>query len=532
MPDAPAARPAVEIADAGVRRRALAAETSFLVRAPAGAGKTELLVQRLLTMLATVEEPESVVAVTFTRKAAAEMRKRVLAALAAAAAAEPEAPHARHTWQLARAVAVRDSERGWNLLTTPSRLRVTTLDSLALALVARLPWSARLGAVPMPSESADDMYHAAAHAALACVEDQPPTADGEAARALLEMADGDWGYATGLLSDMLGHRDQWLAPVMQAPENLRAALEAGFTAQLEADLEEVRTLVAADPAADALVALAADADPPPESPVAACRCLRELPPARMAALPAWLGLVHLATTQEKGAARTRGDKRDGLVSKELRARLQQLSLGEDTLPALHGLRRFPRLPFEESFWTRLEALRRLLPRAVAELQVEFHARGECDFTAITLAACQALREPGSPLAYALDAQLRHLLVDEFQDTSTAHFEFLQALVQDWQPGDGRTLFLVGDPMQSIYLFRNARVDLFLRAAEGRLGGVELEVLQLSSNFRSQAGLVAWCNQKFAQVFPAREAARRGQVRFHPATSVHPEAAAAVELHVE
>src|SRR6185312_10950554 len=139
---------------------------------------------------------------------------------------------------------------------------------------------------------------------------------------------------------------------------------------------------------------------------------------------------------------------------------------------------------------------------------------------------------GSTVAYALDAQLRHLRVDEFQDTSTAHFEFLQALVQDWQPGDGRTLFLVGDPMQSIYLFRNARVDLFLRAAQGRLGGVDLEVLQLTSNFRSQARLVDWCNQKFAQVFPAREEARLGQVRFHPATSVHAAEAPAVEMHVE
>ena len=54
-----------------------------------------------------------------------------------------------------------------------------------------------------------------------------------------------------------------------------------------------------------------------------------------------------------------------------------------------------------------------------------------------------------------------MLVDEFQDTSEAQVKLLESLTAGWQPGDGRTLFLVGDPMQSIYRFRNAEVGLFL-----------------------------------------------------------------------
>ena len=83
----------------------------------------------------------------------------------------------------------------------------------------------------------------------------------------------------------------------------------------------------------------------------------------------------------------------------------------------------------------------------------------------------------------------------------------------WERGDGRTLFLVGDPMQSIYRFREAEVGLYLHARAHGIGAIALEPLLLSANFRSQEKLVAWCNRLFHGLFPAAEDPVRGAVPF-------------------
>src|SRR5690606_19866304 len=104
------------VTDEAARRGALDPTQSFIVQAPAGSGKTELLIRRYLVLLATVEEPEQIVAITFTRKAAAEMRNRVVAALqdAADGAASAE-PHRATTLELARSVLQRGEKLGWSL---------------------------------------------------------------------------------------------------------------------------------------------------------------------------------------------------------------------------------------------------------------------------------------------------------------------------------------------------------------------------------------------------------------------------------
>ena len=157
----------------------------------------------------------------------------------------------------------------------------------------------------------------------------------------------------------------------------------------------------------------------------------------------------------------------------------------------------------------------LLPRAAAELMLVFAERGQADFTEIAQGAVRALGEPDAPtdLLLSLDVRIKHILVDEFQDTSISQWELLERLTAGWQRGDGRTVFAVGDPMQSIYRFREAEVGLFLRARHQGLGNVALEALQLTTNFRSQAGIVDWVNATFPRVLPPLEDETLGAVPY-------------------
>jgi ATP-dependent exoDNAse (exonuclease V) beta subunit len=112
-------------------------------------------------------------------------------------------------------------------------------------------------------------------------------------------------------------------------------------------------------------------------------------------------------------------------------------------------------------------------------------------------------------------------VDEFQDTSLQQFELLSKLVHGWQPTDGKTLFVVGDPMQSIYRFRSAEVGLFLRAQQQGIGPITLIPLELSCNFRSTETIVNWVNQHFQTIFPESDDIESGAVTFHPSLHVKP-----------
>ena len=96
-----------------------------------------------------MNEPEEIVAITFTRKAAAEMRERVLAAFAQAIAGKAFASgHERRTHELARAALGRDGARGWRITDSPARLRIQTIDSLCAALTRQMPMLSKFGSQP------------------------------------------------------------------------------------------------------------------------------------------------------------------------------------------------------------------------------------------------------------------------------------------------------------------------------------------------------------------------------------------------
>lgn len=510
-------------ADSAARADALDTQRSFIVRAPAGSGKTELLTQRVLALLAQADAPEEIVAITFTRKAAAEMKDRLLQSLAQAdAASQPDKPHHALTRQLAQRVAARDKERGWELAANPARLRVQTIDALALWLAQQRPITTRFSAIANVTEQAGPLYDAAAYATLKLIDSPEPQYRSVAhhiAR-LLTHLDNDWLRLHRLLSGMLARRDQWLRHVGRLD---RAALEAPMQRECARQIERVCNALPEVHATE-LIALArfAAGNLAGGSRLAPCADLDRLPEMSHRQLDVWRALAAVLLTND-GTWRIRFSKSEGFPStayaepfkQRIVALIDALRPNEALREALHGLRELPAPHFTTAQWEILESIVALLPRAAAELILTFADAGETDFVQVTRAAADALgdEDASSDITHALDARVRHLLVDEFQDTSITQFELIERLVADWQPDDGRTMFVVGDPMQSIYRFREAEVGLFLRAWNDGIAGVPLQQLNLARNFRSQRGLVDWANSAFVQVLPANSDLASGAVAF-------------------
>ncbi len=546
--------PSVPIADASARRRALDPGASFIVQAPAGSGKTELLIQRYLTLLVRVEQPEEIVAITFTRKAAAEMRTRILAALVQIRnESRPPQAHAQLTWELARAVLAQDQKRQWRLEAHPTRLRIQTLDALCASLTRQMPVLSRLGAPSEPLEGdGQRLYQEAARRTLAELEGEAPWST--AIERLLRHLDNDLPKLEAMLVILLGRRDQWLRHVLGGSS--REELERGLMNAVQAALLAARSAVPRE-AAQELVILARYASGNLQadgrgSEILACLDLVDLPGCQSEDLPAWRGIAALLlTSDDKCKWRRSSDARIGFPSpaetrdkaekdarKDMKARFERLleSLaGNEALQArLAAVRVLPPPHYTEAQWEVIEALLQLLHLSAAQLPLIFAERGRIDFQGIAEAAVTALGSDDEPtdLALALDYRIRHILVDEFQDTSVTQYELLKRLTAGWEAGDGRTLFLVGDPMQSIYRFREAEVGLFQRTSrEQRFGSVALTPLTLTVNFRSQHGIVDWVNQVFPGVLPRIEDLALEAVPYTPAEAFHPpEVGEAVSVH--
>ncbi len=532
LPEAGTAEDAAALrADESARAAALDTSGSFLLQAPAGSGKTTVLTCRLLALLASVDAPEEVLAITFTRKAAAEMRNRVLEALQHAAAGSAperlESPQAQAAWH-------RDQAQGWNLLATPARLRIMTIDAFCQSLCAQLPIATRSGLRLEVAANAQPLYAAAARRVLERSLREAELVD--AARLLFARVDNDWVRLEELLVLMLAQRAHWLPRVLVADAaDGGSSLEARVASSLRSVIAgrlEAALAAFTRPLLDRGAALAMHAARTLGLPFAGAP-LRADP----ADLARWRTLCGLCVTG-KGEWRRQWNKNNGFAPEHKREKrdlaewLAEFAERPGSLATVNELLALPdeQIPAEDS--QALRALSLLLRHAAAELQLEFAAQGRVDFAAIAGAARAGLTEQGQPTDLALRCgnAIRHVLIDEFQDTSYDQFELVRALTAGWEPGDGRTLFAVGDPMQSIYQFREAEVGLFLRARDQGIGALRLTTLQLRCNFRSAPPVIGWVNDLCARIFPARDDPRLAAIRYLPSLAARRERPGCVQVH--
>lgn len=539
------------VIDQQERLQALNPNQSFIIQAPAGSGKTELLTQRILALIPTVKKPEEILAITFTNKAAAEMRARVIQKLT----------HPQD--ELAKAALAHAQAQGWRLLEFPSRFNIRTIDSFCAQLVRSTPFVSGAGSNPKQTENAQELFEEAALQVLA--QNQAHTI------ALLEHLDNNWDGAVKLIADMLGKREQWLEAatderyvekmVWLYPSLIRASTEPILSSLKQIKFDRLHRYVQFS--INCFQVMNNDdvkaklpwhdlKDWQGESLLPYDEVTGEVDFEAIHKLKLCLDFF---CTKSKNAIAIRQtlNKNQGFPSD---ADFKKLFSGQENLKAdcllyfkeelaqienieavLELIRVLPSsLPSLESLEI-IHNLLMVLNDAERVLQDVFRKHATVDFQEIALRAVQALGGAESPSELLLkkDNQIQHILIDEFQDTSYAQMRLLHLLISGWQSHDGRTLFLVGDPMQSIYRFRKAEVGLFLTIWENKkVAHLPITPLSLKVNFRSDQGVIEWVNRSFSSIFPRCSHASHGVIEYSPSTAFRPadpEVKQAVQFHV-
>ncbi|MGB1457791.1 UvrD-helicase domain-containing protein [Spongiibacter marinus] len=516
--------------DQSQREQAVDPARSVLLSAPAGSGKTGVLLLRYLRCLLCVERPEQVVAITFTNKAAGEIKERVMAALQSAEAMPINSVFDRDIRDAVLAVREHQARLGWNLLENSARLRIATFDSFCGSLVRRLPLLSGLGAAAPVSDS-EALYREAILELFRQLDDpQCPAPLREALESLLRYGSNRIETLQPLLSALLAKRDQWQEDILSADldvmdEALTAlvseAFERHWTPLKHFGIDELFAAYRESSGSCDAHSWAAQL-PQPEA-----ITVTDLPVLAEMGRSICKGSGELYKPGSVQHAKFKKGQPGTEQAKDWLTRAQE---SEPEALAAHwqALATLPPATLPDGSRELVGHFCVALRYLLAQLRLVFEQRGGVDFGEIALRAIHALRTGSAGEvsdAMLVEDRIEHILVDEMQDTSVSQIELLKALCQDWAPDDGRSVFFCGDLQQSIYAFRGSLVSLFddLRQSAG-FAGKSLDLLQLRANFRSSPTLVNWVNGCFRGLFAERDSAyvealpqrqNLGRLQVHP-----------------
>jgi ATP-dependent helicase/nuclease subunit A len=510
-------------ADQAIRDQALSPLEGFHLEAPAGSGKTSVLLARFLTLLARVDTPEEMLALTFTRKAAGELRARVMALLWERQDPRPEAsPLELRLRELAAAVFRRHGHEA-QLKLTPERLPIMTFHGFGAQLLKLAPQEAGAPleftlleedeARWLKGEALEEMRRR-----LNLRGQRDPVRQALIRR--LVRLNNDWGRLAQELSGLLSRRDSLrdflnLARVSRDAATYRQLLEERFQMVLQPSLQELRTSLAGC----ALGKVWPDFGRELQGSAHGNLVLPELPGSAPADLSAWQALSEILLTKQ-GDPRKRLSVKDGFPEGFDQKKWSPLiqDLPGPVVRTLKQCRNLTSTGASSEEAAALQDLVILVGEALSVYEQLCARKGALDFIDLEAATLNLLTEDDpTEVMLRLDWRLKHLLVDEFQDTSINQMQLLCRLMAGWQAGDGRTLMVVGDPKQSIYGWRQAKPRLFMGSRNGLpCGGPEplpLTPLTLTTNFRATRTLITWANEAFGDTVMKGGAAG---ARFHRA----------------
>lgn len=468
--------------DQAARVFAIDPANHVVLEASAGTGKTRVLVDRYVRLLEAGVDPKNILAMTFTRKAAAEMRARVLETLVE-----------RDALRAGLGSAGRSAKPG--LMDRASDIEITTIDGFCFALLREFPLEADVDPAfevadetemaRFVSQAIDRTLHVARHLAdddesvrLLLARVKAPVL-AEAMGSLVDRRhvalpavarfvhrQGTPASADEAARRFIGRLRDALSGELRQPILADGPLGAASFRRLAADLQALDADVVASPAHVRLF----------RRRVESYFLTRDGKPRQKVVKP------YTVSDFPSPAAKRRHEEAVSRYSLHVAEALVALDRDVDVLLSRGVLR--------------------LLRVAVSTYESLLEEQGLLDFASM-LEGAVALLERQEEFARSrlkLQARYHHLLIDEFQDTSRLQWRLIDLLIGAWAEGEGAadaatSVFVVGDRKQSIYRFRHAEVALLDEAARriGALGAGRPVRQAISSSFRSVPELLSFVN---------------------------------------
>ena len=481
--------------DHQVRKKALG-QGSFIVQAPAGSGKTSLLVKRFLNRLLDVKSPKEVLALTFTNKAAAEMAQRLKEALEGKS-------EDNEIKKIVEKISKHALKNKWDEGYIDS-LMVMTIDKLALRLIKQTPILSSSGVNFLTDEDPDDLYRETIRETI--------TSNAEN-HLLFKYFDYDYHKLTEQLLALISKRDQWL-PIVSGllrsnDKNIEEIYGTYYTNELNIWVEEkIKPNFTNEDLKELEIIVSYLAD---NKNIDRKDKLRS-----SINYEFWFYIRDLILTKSGKQIRKKIDTSSGFpatnVGKEIKERLLKLIKLKNN--KFNILIDFFNVTYHKNIvdiYPLITPFCLLLIDMVTRLNEKFKERRIIDFTQIMGNAVEALRDTHLPLI--LDQNISHILVDEFQDTNESQLIFIELLTQNFAGNPDKSFFAVGDPMQSIYRFRKAEVEIFSRVQKNGISDLKLTSLFLKVNFRSNKNIIDWLNNSFSKAFPLIDDSDEGSVPY-------------------
>ena len=515
----------INLTDENERLSALNTHCSHHVEAPAGSGKTLLLTMRFLKLLGQVSHPGEIIALTFTDKAAGEMRGRIIRILNMAQNDEtPESPLDEALLKLA-GDAISRHRQYKDIFTSADVLNIMTFHSFCLYMVKRAPLQA--GIAPDCKIMDEEIQPTLMDEALQSVRDRLfSSPKGEIKRAALENRllyhNNNWLSISEELKEIVRRRDHFEDLIREVrfhgltslPSTLNKRLQTFIEKNLNYLLEEFSSSNLGarwEEFADHLSSKGAEVDGLPSL----------LPGSSWEELPGWQAIAERILIKN-GRPKKKFGPSNGFYSNFKKTTWAELigGLPENVARVLHETRNHPIKGDTIADIGALSDFIILAAEVISEYEAICRKRHIIDFIGLEQSALRLLNEENpSDIHLYLDYRIRHLLVDEFQDTNRNQWELIKRLCSGWAPDDGRTIFIVGDPKQSIYAFRNAEVRLFIEAKSGiplpGQGKLPLDTHLLKTNFRSTEELIEWVNLLFGNKVMVNPDTNADEVPFNP-----------------